>query len=76
MVSLGLNQSPDMVKYKFHQITEFVLVNLYCQRKMTLDGSRKTMNFIDLPCNIKKPLIYGYTIQYLFLKHTNYLTKF
>ena len=29
---------------------------------MTLDGSRKTMNFIVLPCDAKKPLIYG--IQY------------
>ena len=49
------NQSSDMVKYMFHQITEFILNNLYCQRKMILDGSRKTMNFIVLPCNIKSP---------------------
>ena len=55
MVSLGLNQSPDMVKYTFHLITEFILINLYCQRKMILGGSRKTMNFIVLPCDIKKP---------------------
>ena len=55
MVSLGLNQSPDMVKYIFHQIIEFVLTNLHCQRKITIDGSRKTMNFIVLPCNVKSP---------------------
>ena len=60
MVSLGLNQSPDMVKYMVYQITEFVLNNLYCQRKMILDGSRKTMNFIVLPCNIKNP----YSMEY------------
>ena len=45
----------DMVKYTFHQITEFLLTNLYFQRKMILDGSRKTMNFIVLLCNIKSP---------------------
>ena len=55
MVSLDLNQSPDMVKYMVYQITEFVLNNLYYQRKMILDGSRKTMNFIVLLCNIKSP---------------------
>ena len=75
MVSLSLNQSSDMVKYTFHQITEFVLTNLYCQRKMILDGSRKTMNFIVLLCNIKSPQSMD-TIQSLFLKHTKYLTKF
>ena len=55
MVSLRLNQSSDMVKYMFHQITEFVLTNLYYQRKMILDGSRKTMIFIVLLCNVKSP---------------------
>ena len=55
MVSLGLNQSPDMVKYMVHQVTEFILINLYFQRKMILDGSRKTMNFIVLQHNIKSP---------------------
>ena len=55
MVSLGLNQSSDMVKYMFCQITKFVLANLHFQRKITLDGSRKTMNFIVLPFNVKIP---------------------
>ena len=55
MVSLGLNQSPDMVKYTFNQITKFTLTNLHCQRKITIDGSRKTMNFIVLPYSIKSP---------------------
>ena len=67
MVSLGLNQSPGMVKYMVHQITEFILINLYCQRKMILGGSMKTMNFIVLPYNIKILNLWN-TIQSLFLK--------
>ena len=63
-------------KYTFHQITKFVLTNLHCQRKITIDGSRKTMNFIVLPCNVIKVLNLWNTMQSLFQKHTKYLAKF
>ena len=75
MVSLGLNQSPDMAQYMFHQITKFTLTNLHCQRKITIDGSRKTINFIVLPYSIKSPYFMGYNAIFVF-KHTKYLTKF
>ena len=36
------------------------MANLHCQRKITIGGSRKTMNFIVLPYSIKSP----YSMEY------------